>query len=1161
MNNRRFVLVDESVVNPLIFYGTGIGEIYTISDAEKGIASFRLNKGDAAILVGSKAFEFLRNFHHFGIRNENYYDCSNLRRLSVSGGGFVKVVHESKIPSHQEIKDFLSPEFTIERDTTNYSQKIVKTASIALNFLKYFTEIPLGYQFGFDYEASGMATDEEYYVAGFAIATENLDSAYISLTDIRRNNTKEEYQEVLNYLRLFLDKHQRNIWTYNMQYEQQATWRLVGLDAEFCDASVYNVLDGLHSKKYSLKWTAQRLLEATVWDTDFDILSDLMDKMYFTTRQIPGTTGKKNMEKVLKVTKNDFQSSAEWLEIIKNYPSQEVEFKNLIFEYFGMPFMNIPADILGYYCNLDSLNTLSIHLNHQSRFTEDCRETYLDNIRLGAKLHTCGMYKDEEFRKYYDTESSRLISYSLTYSSTVRCFLKMGKHKAKAKPLSSYPKYSQILLQKGEFFSGSSIDITKELLAKNLNDCYDHGVDEGKLAIKYGQDFAAEFITLVKNAIVSTKYKGKIDETIVRKKKILGEISENLIPLLGLQSGISDRDLELEKFLWYQKAYKEFSKVWSQMGDINHIPNNIKFLGKTYTLDEYSEMLINEYFKCSSPIDSAEITSEFTELFKLETVFLTSLYSNINNLPDGKDFYRKKGINSPSLAFEHWKKEYEIYCKGLNKRGICFWPDGYIPEYPVEVFVSSNSFWRDPASDDMTTTWDNFDGYTKQSTFFDLSNDWVEMSKEYDFNNPDSETMERFSFMRKMVLHIMMAKKYMKVKSTYMNGLFLNNDHLEIDTPNFIPISHVSPGTPGSVVKMHPRYQVLEKETKRWSSPYHTIISHSDIKSVINTPPGYLLSYFDISSAEVRTVAYISKDPVMIHLFETRQDLYIHVAKIYFGEDRWKQEDSSFKKLWRGRFKTILLGVMYGMGVKKLSVSLGVSVVQAQELIDTLFGQFKVLHKYIEDNMAFPENHDGYINTLLGDKLRSGEWRFVRNPDGTINRFSLAKVQRHGINYQIQSASAVALARGFWNNIRQAKKEGFILSPIIVVHDSNTNYFPIEKLFEMRSFYEKNFTEFCEKQMHIPFLFDLLIGSTYNDAVELKQTSPDKMIITGNAHSILKILWKIDNESSLKYTMNIEKDKIIPNYITNPMQRFIIEKGTSILMDHSEYSVELTKVL
>ena len=65
-----------------------------------------------------------------------------------------------------------------------------------------------------------------------------------------------------------------------------------------------------------------------------------------------------------------------------------------------------------------------------------------------------------------------------------------------------------------------------------------------------------------------------------------------------------------------------------------------------------------------------------------------------------------------------------------------------------------------------------------------------------------------------------------------------------------------------------------------------------------------------------------------------------------------------------------------------------------------------------------------------------------------------------------------------------AKKEGFVLEPIIVVHDSNTNYFPVDKLWDIKKFYDKNFTEFCRDACGVPFLFDL-----YNKSHSIKYTN------------------------------------------------------------------------
>lgn len=105
----------------------------------------------------------------------------------------------------------------------------------------------------------------------------------------------------------------------------------------------------------------------------------------------------------------------------------------------------------------------------------------------------------------------------------------------------------------------------------------------------------------------------------------------------------------------------------------------------------------------------------------------------------------------------------------------------------------------------------------------------------------------------------------------------------------------------------------------------HTIMSHADVKQAVTTPvlntPGSktgktatLLSYFDISSAEVRTLAFRSGDKNMMHLFESGQDIYIHVAKKkILGEDKWETLSKDEKKTWRKRIKILTLGISYGI--------------------------------------------------------------------------------------------------------------------------------------------------------------------------------------------------------------------------------------------------------
>lgn len=132
--------------------------------------------------------------------------------------------------------------------------------------------------------------------------------------------------------------------------------------------------------------------------------------------------------------------------------------------------------------------------------------------------------------------------------------------------------------------------------------------------------------------------------------------------------------------------------------------------------------------------------------------------------------------------------------------------------------------------------------FWKQADYWDyIRKDYKTLSEPYS----EGDFKDVFKFLRKFCIMQCLFKKYVKVDSTYINGLFKGFDRVVHDTPKLVP--DVRDETRNdNVVKMFPRYLVCEKDTKRWSSGYHTIISHSDIKRIVTAPPGYLLTYFDI---------------------------------------------------------------------------------------------------------------------------------------------------------------------------------------------------------------------------------------------------------------------------------------------------------------------------
>lgn len=858
---RRVILIDlEETPNFVSLYSYGGSfEVYSIqqlegSTQEEKLAALTLGNGDAAMLVGSKPFDYLKELYHFGIRSENYFDCSKLRRLSIEGGAFVKCVLE--LPSAEEFNDFMSEDFSKHRDFSWFKQKILHDYRSSIALLDYMESLPEDTDFGYDYEGSGMPLDRWYELSGVSISTVNY-AGFISLTDVRHTATPQEYQHLLTRLGTFVLARMKHIWTFNLQYEYQVSHRMLNVDAyELSDSSVVNILDGYHLKKYSLKWTGNRVLETTVWDTAFDRISDLIDTMLFTE------TGKlkRDKKKIIKptLTPDNFTETDEWKELCRLYPNYIDEFASLIREYWGNAFMCIPSEILGYYCNLDAFYTLMIYKARENVYSKECFDIFLDNLRLGARLMSHGLYIDEPFRARYEKYANEQMAWAITYCATARCWVKMEKHKKKAANPKTYKKVAIKLIEDGCFHGGNAIDITKDLLVNNLDtlDTTETGLDEGGILFKYGPDFADQFITIVKQAMIDVKMKTKIDETIVRKKKILSIIADKITPLLGLDNlPPIEKHIELEKYMYYKRAYDELERIRrNQLTDINNMPETVRFFGVNYSLPEYSEYISNNYFKCKSPEENNKIALEFTKLFQAQTVYLTAMLESTQQLPETTNFYKSRGIENIKDGFDEFMKEWEQYFRTQCNNSL----------YPNKAFDLALSYYRDLENDKVKETWTNFNGFKSQSQFFSQVN---EQSLNYEEGFTPNDMIDDFFFMRKLCLNYLVYKKYSKLDSTYVGkeGMFKKDNKYVIEDAHHIPIREADPDEPGAVEKCFVRFRTMEVSSKRWSSGFHTIISHGDCKDVL-CPPNIikdgkvvygggdaLLTYFDISSAEVKS--------------------------------------------------------------------------------------------------------------------------------------------------------------------------------------------------------------------------------------------------------------------------------------------------------------------
>ena len=270
---------------------------------------------------------------------------------------------------------------------------------------------------------------------------------------------------------------------------------------------------------------------------------------------------------------------------------------------------------------------------------------------------------------------------------------------------------------------------------------------------------------------------------------------------------------------------------------------------------------------------------------------------------------------------------------------------------------------------------------------------------------------------------------------------------------------------------------------------------------------------------------------------------------------------------YRINIKTVFLGVLYGLGKNSLAERLECSLEEADHIIQSLYKSFPGLRTYVEAQGEYPLGHDGYINTMLGDKLRIREfYEYLPKAKSDRERSNLiSRIKRLGVNLPIQGGTSSIMACGFMRNISQSLKEGWKqpLQPIIVVHDSNTNYVPVEKIFDIRGFYDEHYTKYCSTiGPGIFLLFDLLAGYSYETAKEMKQIDKNTIEFSGDAFSLLKIYDKIMNCSDLKVECSMTREELEgqKKMITDPMDRFIRESGCNMTKDVSSVKIRFHRL-
>jgi DNA polymerase-1 len=208
----------------------------------------------------------------------------------------------------------------------------------------------------------------------------------------------------------------------------------------------------------------------------------------------------------------------------------------------------------------------------------------------------------------------------------------------------------------------------------------------------------------------------------------------------------------------------------------------------------------------------------------------------------------------------------------------------------------------------------------------------------------------------------------------------------------------------------------------------------------------------DYEQLEMRIMAHMSQDPTMIDTIRAGRDLHSMTAALAGGHDydeivaakKAKDPSDRQKELIeiRAGMKAVGFGLLYGIGAVKLGTQLGLPInkersrksgrsyercPKANELIDTYFGIYPEVQKFIEDTHYNCEE-DLLVRTVRG--------RYRRLPDILSDDKGLAsQARRQSVNSIIQGSAADIAMQAMINCEFSAELRELGVRMLLQIHD------------------------------------------------------------------------------------------------------------------------------
>ena len=316
-----------------------------------------------------------------------------------------------------------------------------------------------------------------------------------------------------------------------------------------------------------------------------------------------------------------------------------------------------------------------------------------------------------------------------------------------------------------------------------------------------------------------------------------------------------------------------------------------------------------------------------------------------------------------------------------------------------------------------------------------------------------ADVLEKLASQHPMIPLLLEHRKYQKIYSTYAVGL---SKHVLKDG------------------KIHTIFNQIQTQTGRLSSSEPNLQNISvrdeegkEIRKAFVASEGHVLLSADYSQIELRMLAHMANEEVMIDAFNHGIDIHTKTAMQIFDV-----EHDAVDANMRRSAKTVNFGIVYGQSDFGLSEQLGITRKEAHAFIDKYFASYPNIKSFMDTTIAFCEEH-GYVKTLFNRRRYIKE---ISDKNYMMREFG----KRAAMNAPIQGSAADLIKLAMIHIYKKMQEEQVKSRMILQIHDELIFDVWEEELEQMRSIVEEGMQH--AMKLRVPLIAEANIGRTWYDA-------------------------------------------------------------------------------